>query len=182
MVSLYPERAQNHVNNTSGVAGYTKNLLKNVPRAKGDEIYVVCNKINGQAERYQEDGMTIIRAFDRNHKFVRQIYNEIQGINPDVVHVQHEIPLYGGIHTAFMVPWLLFLLRRYKVVVTLHHVVSLQKIDREFVRSNKSAMPVWAVKLAFLVITKSLVRGAHTIITHEPYFRDVLIKEYQARG
>lgn len=180
MVSLYPNRTEKHIK-ASGVASYTKNLLKNIPLQPSDELYVICNKVEGAAE-YREDGFTILRTFDRNYKFVRQIYAQIKRIRPDVVHVQQEIPLYGGIYTAFMLPWLLFLLRRYKVVITLHHVVSLQKIDTTFVRSNKSAMPVWAVKLAFLIITKSLVRWADKVITHEPYFRDVLIKEYQARG
>lgn len=182
MVSLYPNRNETHIK-ASGVASYTKNLLTSMPRQPGDHVYVVCNKAPGaQPEHYQEDGLVIMRTFDRTYKFVGQIYRQIKRINPDVVHIQHEIPLYGGLHTAFMLPLLLFLLRRYKVVITLHHVVSLQKIDRQFVRANKSAMPVWAVKLAFRIIMTSLVRFADKVITHEPYFRDVLIKEYQTSG
>lgn len=179
IVSLYPERGAKHVN-ISGVASYTKNLLKNIPLAPGDQITVVCNKTDGQTEEYTEDGFTVLRTFDRNAKFVGQIYRQIKQLQPDAVHIQQEIPLYGGIHTAFMLPWLLFLLRRWRTAITLHHVVSLQKVDKAFVRSNKSSMPVWAVKLAFGIITKSLVRWAHAVIVHEDYFRNILISEYGA--
>lgn len=176
VVSLYPPRAEKHIQ-SSGVASYTKNLLKNMGMQPGDEVFVVCNK-TGAPEAYTDDGFTIARVFDRNYKFVWQIYRYIKKIQPDAVHVQHEIPLYGGIHTALMLPLLVLLLRQFGVVVTLHHVVSLRKIDGKFVRANKSSLPAAVVRAAFRYIVGSIGRWANALITHEEYFKDILVNEY----
>ncbi len=177
VVSLYPNRAEKHIA-ASGVASYTKNLLKNVALQPGDELFVVCNKTGEAPETYTEDSFTIVRTFDRNYKFAWQIYRQVTKIRPDVVHIQHEVPLYGGLHTAIIFPWLVFLLRRFGVVVTLHHVVSLQKIDVGFVRANKSSAPAWLIRAAFRYIFGTVARWARMLITHEDYFRDILVDEY----
>jgi glycosyltransferase involved in cell wall biosynthesis len=178
IVSLYPPRAEKHIQ-SSGVASYTKNLLRHMHLQPGDEVFVVCNKTKAKSQTYPEDGFTIARVFNRNFTFMWQIYWYLKKIQPDAVHVQHEIPLYGGIHTALMLPLLIWLLRQFGVVVTLHHVVSLQKIDGQFVRANKSNLPAWTVRAAFRYIISSIGRCANAIITHEEYFKDILVDEYK---
>lgn len=176
-ISIYPERAKKHIK-TSGVASYTKNLLKNIPLRADDELYVVCDRFDKCSEEYKEDGFIVKRVFDRGVFFFWQIYKAVRDIKPDVVHIQQEVPLYGGIHTAYMLQWLVWLLRKYQVIITLHHVVSLEKIDRQFVQANKSSMPVWLVRRAFRVIYTPLIHYAERVIVHEPYFKDILLNEY----
>ncbi|HET7302784.1 MAG TPA: glycosyltransferase [Candidatus Saccharimonadales bacterium] len=181
VVSVYPEKAAKHIDNASGVAGYTKNLLKNIPLQKGDEVYVICDRKNGKSQQYKEDGFTIVRAFDRGSwSFASQIRTAVNQVQPDVVHIQHEVSLYGGIVSAYRVQWLVRSLRAFRTVVTLHHVVNLQKITKEFVAENKSKAPVWAVKMAFPAIFKPLTRWADHLIVHEKYFKDILVKQYGA--
>lgn len=181
VVSVYPEKAAKHIDNASGVAGYTKNLLKNIPLQKGDEIVVICDRKDAKDEQYKEDGFTVVRAFDRGSlQFARQIRKAVEEVQPDVVHIQHEVSLYGGILSAYRVQWLVRSLRKYRTVVTLHHVVNLQKITKEFVAENKSKAPVWAVKKAFPAIFKPLTRWADHLIVHEKYFKDILVKQYGA--
>lgn len=176
-VSIYPEKGQKHAN-IGGVASYTKNLVSNFPRTDEDEIFVLCNRINAQNDSYLEDGIKAIRCFDRNPNFFWQILKEIHRIKPDVIHFQQEIALFGSILTAYMLQWLLFLLRGYNLIITLHGVVSLKKINKEFIRENNSTLPIWAVKMGFRVIYNPLCLWAKKIIVHEEVFKTILIKEY----
>ncbi|HSX08180.1 MAG TPA: glycosyltransferase [Candidatus Saccharimonadales bacterium] len=175
-VTIYPERAQKHIK-ASGVASYTKNLITAMP-ATDDEVYILCNKTGAAPETYTEDGRTVIRCFDRSPNFARQLYAELKRLNPDVIHIQQELALFGGIATAYLLQWLLFALRKKHVVITLHGVVSLRKINKEFVAENNSSLPPQAVKLAFKRIYKPLTRYARHIIVHEQVFKDTLIEEY----
>jgi glycosyltransferase involved in cell wall biosynthesis len=178
-VTVYPAKAQKHVK-ASGVASYVKNLFGNVPRRSQDDVYVVCEKLNGTAEAYDEDGLHIIRSFDRNVTFAGSVYKQLRRIQPDVVHFQQEMALYGAVYTMYMLQLLLLVLRLKKVstVVTLHHVVDIKKVDKQFVRANSSRAPAWAVKCAFITIYRPLATWAHALIVHEQCFKDLLVAQY----
>lgn len=182
-VSLYPPKATKHTQ-VSGVASYTKNLLKSMSIAADDELYILCEKLKsaGHKQAYKEDGFSIVRAFDRDHRFVGQLRKELEQLAPDVTHIQQEVPLYGGIHTAYLLQWLLFALRHKPTVITFHHVVNLDFVNKKFVRGQGSALPPALVKRAFLTIYKPLVRRAGAIIVHEQYFKDILISQYGAQA
>lgn len=178
-VSVYPGKAQKHVK-TSGVASYVKNLFTGLPRTKKDTIYILSDKLNGTERRYQEDGFFIERIFDRNYKFACQLYRRIRTLQPDVVHFQQELALYGGVYTMYVLQGLLWVLRRTHVptVITLHHVVDMTRINKQFARANGSKAPVWMVKLAFRTIYRPLCALATGLIVHEQCFKDILIGQY----
>lgn len=176
-VSIYPEKGRKHTN-VSGVASYTKNLILNLPRTDKDEIFVLCNKINKQCSFYLEDGVRVIRCFDRNPKFFWQIFKEIYHIKPDIIHFQQEIALFGNMLTAYILQWLLFFLRGYNPVITLHGVVSLKKINKNFVRENNSTIPAWIVKVGLYIIYKPICIWPKKIIVHEEIFKNILTQEY----
>ena len=179
-ISIYPPRGEKHAKE-GGVASYTKNLINSTPYAKGDEIYVLCNKLGKERTHYKEDNISVIRCFDRNIKFIFQLLQELWVLNPDVIHFQQELGLYGGVITAYMLQWLLFFLRGKKIYITIHGVVSLKRVNREFVTRHRSSMPVWLVRLAFFVIYKPLCVWSSYVIVHEEYFRNVLVDEYGAK-
>ncbi len=52
-ISPYPPKDETHVN-TGGVAGYTKNLIANIPYSSDDEVYVLCDMIDGKYETYKK--------------------------------------------------------------------------------------------------------------------------------
>jgi glycosyltransferase involved in cell wall biosynthesis len=180
VVSIYPERAAKHVN-TSGVASYTKNLVKDIPLSDNDELHIICNKIDGKTELYKEDGFYVERVFDRGLSFVWQIFTQVRKVKPDVVHIQQEVSLYGGIHTAYLLQLLIWLLRPYNPVLTLHHAVNKNMINEQFVAENKSNMPVWAVRAAFHWMYVPFTRLSKHVIVHEQYFKDLLVKQYGAK-
>jgi glycosyltransferase involved in cell wall biosynthesis len=179
-ISIYPDKGQKHVE-AGGVTSYTKNLVNNINYKKEDQIYVLCNKINNQYDSYTEENINVIRCFDKNPKFIYQLYKEINKIKPDVIHIQQELSLYGNIITAYLLQWLIVLLHKYTILITLHGVVSISKINKEFILENNTNVPVWLVKLAFSIIYKPLCIFSKGIIVHENIFKKILIEEYKIK-
>jgi glycosyltransferase involved in cell wall biosynthesis len=176
-VTLYPPKNEKHVS-SSGVASYSKNLVTHL-NDKSDEQFVVCNMIDGKAETYREDNVSVRRVFERSPGFIFQIHRALKTINPDVVHVQQELALFGGVLTAYLLQWLLLVWRK-KVVITLHGVVDPRKIDATFIKENNSKAPVWLVRLAFRIIYTPLFWWSDRVIVHELYFKDIAVKAYGA--
>lgn len=178
-ISVYPQKNSRHVND-SGVAAYTKNLVLNTPYLKEDKVYIVCNKLNNKSEKYSEDGVTILRTFDRDIRFLFQILKEVYSIKPDVIHIQQELSLYGNIFTAYLLQWLLVFLYKFKTILTIHGVVNLNEINEKFIRENNSKLPVFLVKFAFFVIFYPLCILSKRVIVHEEIFKKRLVNNYKA--
>lgn len=176
-VTLYPPKNSKHVS-VSGVASYSKNLVTHL---RVDEQIVVSNTTNGTTENYVEDNVSVHRVFERRPGFLLAVHKELKRIDPDVIHIQQELALFGGIFTAYLLQWLVFLWRK-KAVVTLHGVVDPKKINEAFVKENNSKLPVWMVKLAFYVIYKPLMMWTKRIIVHERYFKDIVMQSYGISG
>jgi glycosyltransferase involved in cell wall biosynthesis len=170
-VTLYPPKGKKHVSG-SGVVSYSKNLVSHIAA----EQAVVCDIVH-QSERYTEDNVRIHRVFHRRPSFVRNVHKELKNIEADVVHIQQELALFGGVLSAYLLQWLVFLHRK-KVVMTLHGVVDPAKIDEQFVKENNSNFPVWLVRLAFRIIYTPLMKWAKQLIVHEEYFKQIVVKSY----
>lgn len=177
LITTYPAKGQKH-GFTGGVASYTKNLLGTLPK-KGDRIIVLCNKINGQYEEYEEDGIRIIRCFDKNPLFIGQILKLVKQEQPDVIHVQQELALFGNVLTAYLLQWLLFFLRKIPTIITIHGVVSLKAVTPRFILENQKKLPVWLARLGLKIIFKPLTRWTVKTIVHEEYFKSILVEEYR---
>lgn len=173
-VTLYPPKGGKHIS-TSGVASYSKNLITNLA-ADGDQQTVICNTLNG-VDSYRDEGIDVVRAFERKPSFILKTHTALKQTSPDVIHIQQELALFGGIATAYLLQWLVFLWRD-KTVITLHGVVDPQKIDAAFVKENNSSLPVWAVRLAFRLIYTPLMKWSKKVIVHEDYFKDIMVKSY----
>ena len=173
-VTVYPPRGEKHIS-TSGVASYSKNLITHIEDSRIEQA-VICDVITRPAQ-YDEGSVKVCRVFNRHPWFVIQVHKALIKIRPDVVHIQQELALFGGVVTAYLLQWLVFLWRR-RVVLTLHGVVDPRAIDKQFVTENNSALPVWVVKLAFRVIFTPLMKWSKKIIVHEQYFKDIVVKSY----
>ena len=90
--------------------------------------------------------------------------------------------MFGNIATAYLLQWMLFFLRKHKLAITLHGVVSLKKVNKNFVRENNSKLPVWLVKLSFKIIYKPLCIWPKKVVVHEEYFKNILVDEYGAKA
>lgn len=173
-VTLYPPKGEKHVS-SSGVASYSKNLITSLIES-GDEQVVVCNVLS-QPESYREDGISVVRAFERSPNYIVKVHAALKKADPDIVHIQQELSLFGGIATAYLLQWLVLAWRK-KTVITLHGVVDPHKIDAAFVKENNSRLPVWIVRLAFTIIYTPLMKWAKTVIVHEDYFKEIMVQSY----
>lgn len=171
-VTIYPPRGEKHVS-SSGVASYSKNLVTNI--SSGDQT-VISNVVDG-VKVYTEDGITIERVFNRGAGFIFSVHNALRILKPDVIHIQQELALFGGVASAYLLQWLVFLWRD-KTIVTLHGVVDPGSIDKKFVSENNSSLPDWLVRIAFYVIYKPLMVHAKHIIVHEQFFKDIITESY----
>lgn len=175
-ISLYPPKGAKHVEG-SGVISYTKNLVGHID--KDIEQHMFTNRFDGQNETYQEDGITVHRCFDRGPLFVWQLHQELRKLQPDVIHIQQEMALFGGVATAYLLQFLVLAWKN-KVIITMHHAVDPETIDKKFVQQNNSQAPTWMVRLAFRMIVKPLTRYSQQIIVHELMFKHILINGYDA--
>lgn len=180
-ISTYPPRDKKDFR-PGGVAWYEKKLINSIKYHKDDNVFLLCEKIHGKYEEYIENNIKVIRCFDKKPIFVFQLYRVINKINPDIIHFQQELALYGNILTAYLLQWLVFSLRKFKIIITLHGVVSLKSIDNNFIKENSSNLPVLLVKFAFWIIYKPLCLFTKKVVVHEDFFKQILVNEYKIKS
>ena len=103
-VTIYPPSGEKHVS-SSGVASYSKNLVTNID---SDNQTVISNIVD-RAKIYTEDDITVERVFNRGTGFIFSVHKALRALKPDVIHVQQELALFGGIASAYLLQWLVFL-------------------------------------------------------------------------
>jgi len=104
---------------------------------------------------------------------------------PLIVHLHHEVGMFGGPKTALLFPFLLLSLKvfRVKVVTTIHAVVAPDQIDSTFLETfafPPSPVLAWPVKLFFIFLYLFIVRFSDAVIVHTPGLSDLLIQHYRA--
>lgn len=122
-------------------------------------------------------------VWSKSIKYVYEIIREINNDKPDIIHLQHELNMYGGIATASLFPLLIFILRilKYRIVVTIHAAVYRKQIDKEFIdlfcRDSFLIKPGFLKKFFFYVF-KSISLLSNSIIVHTFLKRDILTYDY----
>ncbi len=194
IVAPFPPPGCRHVA-SGGVASYTRNLVEalrgqapgSAPRARARDrppVLVVAPREDGDARSQPEDG--VLRVWRRGSpRFVLDVWRAIRRLKPTVVHVQHEVFLFGEGLCVGLVPLLLGLLRLSvpgsSIVVTLHGVPPLRAITPQFLKENgfSSPVPIWMVRAGLLGLFRALVGVAHRVVVHEELFRQRLVREYR---
>lgn len=181
-ISLYPPKWHLHCNK-SGVAPYTKNLALNIPYASSDEVFVIWD-IDSVEESYRENNIQVRKVFSKWVFFYKNILKEIDSIQPDVVHIQQELALYWNILSAISLRFFLKSLQKrwIKIVITFHGIVDVVSIDREFMKENFSALPIFMVKFAFKFIFNPLIKYSDEIIVHEDLFKKRILEQYTKKS
>lgn len=124
------------------------------------------------------------RVWSKTPKFVSEILGQLKLDKPEVVHIQQEFNMYGGLATAFLFPWLLLgiKLQGIKVVTTLHATVFKRQIDSEFIRifnKNQSfLMRPLTFKMFFHYIFFFSSLFSDEIIVHSPLTKQILSEDY----
>jgi glycosyltransferase involved in cell wall biosynthesis len=104
-----------------GIATYSEELIAALRKAKND-IHIICHPDGGRPG--EKKVYPVINT--EEHGWDEAVYDTVQKINPDVIHVQHEYGLYqtSGDHASglFRLLFRLHVQGKYPVVVTYHSV------------------------------------------------------------
>lgn len=157
----------------SGVAGYTAALIEylNVP------VTVLAQK---GALTGAPGLATIAPLWEPNLSLPIRVWRAVGRIAPDILHVQHEFNLYGGLPQGMFLTAILLWLRKrgLKTVTTVHGVVPLNAVSAEFLLRNSLPGPVSFVRHAFRLSYRAIEAASDLLIVHHDYFRHVLIDDY----
>ncbi len=160
---------------------YTANLVRGLQELRED-IYVYTDKNKKNLKVCKN----VKLVYDKNLKYIFQIFWQALKDRPNLIHIQHEINMYGGLLTALLFPLLVLLLRllKVKVIVTVHGVPPLKIIDSDFL-STFSFPPnkflSFIVKSVFRLIFSSINLFSNKIIVHSEILKKTMVKDYFGR-
>ena len=176
MVSIYPPLESKHAK-LGGVASYTKNLV--VYLSNGCKVIVFADGISHMNNECHEGAM-VCRCWKKGVFYPFQVFKRLLSNKIDIVHVQHEIYLYGGLGSAIFFPLLLFFIRLFRkpMVVTLHGVVPLSKVDRRFLRDNWTRGNPLIMRVGLILLVRMIAFLSTSIVVHEEKFKEMLRGEY----
>lgn len=164
----------------SGVATFSHYLYKDY--SENDDLVVIANYINKPS--YVREGQhKIAYCWKKGNKPFKEIYKMVCKEKLDVIHIHHELFLYGNIFEN--INFLLFLLKckikKIKIIIEFHAVLSLKKINTEFTESNRIKFPPSVVKVCFLFMYKICYYICNSLIVHEDLFKTLLVQEYHMK-
>jgi len=184
IVSPYPPPKLKHAY-ISGVASYTKNLAESLKIiSQSLEVFVVSNKMANLPEKYVDRGIMVYRTFKTGPFFILRVFKALKKIRPNIIHIQHEYFLYGGLLSAISFPLLPLLSRliSQRVVVTIHGVIPLKLLnDKEFKEENGIEGPSWLLSIGLRLVTKLIALTSHIIIVHESFLKKYLSEDYNIK-
>ena len=168
LIAPYPRLGVIH-GGASGVASYTANLAHALDDA-GARVTVVAPREDGEQHDAYDGGVRVLRAFRPGARALPTAAAAARSTGAPVIHLQHELFLYGG---PAAIPGLLTALRnrgRHRHVVTMHQVVDPKDVDRDFVRLHRLAVPRQAARLAIDSVQRCIHSLSDRVIVHEPTF------------
>jgi glycosyltransferase involved in cell wall biosynthesis len=136
----------------------------------------------GEPEVGNDDGVVVRRAFDFGPGAMRTALAAAEATAAPVVHVQHELFLYGG---PAGVPALLTGLAHNRwagrrrsdspaTVVTMHQVVDPRDVNGEYTRMHRIPVPAPAARLGISAVQRAIRSFADAVVVHEPSFAGIV--------
>ena len=167
LVGTYPTAGERH-GGASGVASYTANLAHALAGA-GASVTVTAAREPGEAPTSHDGGVRVERHFDRGRRALPNAVAAAAATGAPVVHVQHELFLYGG---PAAIPGLLPALgrRTCPTVVTLHQVVDPSTVDGSFTALHRVRAPAPLARWGVAGVQDAVGRLSDAVIVHEPAF------------
>ncbi len=170
MVSTYPP-------SNDAIADYTHRLV-NCLLKTACHVDVVTPKIAKRAKLGWESGLRVHES-NSSSTLPFSVVHETLTESPEIVHVQHEIFLYGPWFSNFSIIVAIIALKvlRRKVVVTLHHVLAPYQIrEAQTLFNVEVPYPVIRLGLSLFYLT---IRIADGIVVASPTFKALLVRWYK---
>ncbi len=164
---------------------YSQYLTTGLSGLDGLELIVYTDK-NPKNLEIQNCGR-IKPVWSKSPRYIVEILRELGVDRPDVIHLQQELNMYGGVLTAALFPVLLLLLRRSSqpVVVTIHASVYKRQINSDFValfHQNAALVRPAFLRMFFHFLFASISTLADAVIVHTELAKDILVKDYGVRA
>lgn len=158
---------------------YTQVLCSGLSKKVNLTIYTDKNKKNLTVKKCGR----IRLVWNKNRSYIVEIVKQIKKDKPHIVHLQHEINMFGGSINAAFFPFLSLLIRLndIKVVTTIHAVVSQNQIDSIFAKTfnfNEKIINPTILKIFFKYLYKSIVWSSNQCVVHTPSLKNILVNEY----
>jgi glycosyltransferase involved in cell wall biosynthesis len=152
-----------------GVATYANYFFNELEKIN-DQVYILTDKVSLPEK---EKNSKIVRCWDHNYHFVRQILKAVKDNNIQIVHFQQELHLFGGLWTAVLLPYLFLRLKLSgrKIVVTFHGVVNLKDVSRRFIEENYYRINYLPARFGLYFLYSALGWLADFVIVHEEKFK-----------
>jgi len=168
LISPYPAGGERH-GGFSGVAGYTARLAGALAD-RGADVMVIAPTEDGAQARERHGSVTVERRFAPGPAALPRAAQAARATGAPVIHLQHETFLYGGPSSVPALPGALRLLRRSgtPTVVTMHHVVEPQSVDRDFTRLHRVRAPARVARAGLARVQAAIRRNARAVVVHEP--------------
>jgi len=176
LVTPYPTAGQRHAG-PSGVASYGANLAQALA-GQGAAVEVVAPREPDAPDEPSDrrDGPVLVRRpFSRGPRGLTDAATAALDAGAPVVHLQHEMFLYGGPSAVpGVLPALGRLRRKARPVVTLHQVVDPRTVDRSFTELHRVRVPPRLARHALGGVQRSVAALSSACIVHEaPFARSV---------
>lgn len=169
IVSRYPAPGRTH-DGSSGVAAYTANLAGALS-SQGTRVVVVAPD-EPAAPRSQRDGDVLVnRSGPRGPFALRRAIRMAAGMRALVIHLQHEIFLFGGLASVATLPMAVKPMRTFEhaAVTTVHQVIDPKQVSPELLDMHRMRGPVGAARAAVSAYERVLTSVGSTVV-HETGF------------
>lgn len=174
LITPYPPLGRRHAGH-SGVTSYAGNLAHALA-AEGASVTVVAPGEPGEPTVAQDGPVRVERRFSRGAAALPAAARAAKETRAPVVHLQHELFLYGG---PSSIPGLMAALagrRRNGTaqVVTMHQVVESSTIDRSFTQLHRVRAPAVLARAGLATVQQAIRRLSSRVIVHEPSFAEMV--------
>ena len=186
MISPYREEGQPLLSHPgdSALNWYSYRLAQELGTI-GQSVTVVGPQNASRASHWVDGTVSVIPCYQRGSVMVGfQIADCVLHCQPDIVHLQHELYAYGGLASALAFPLAMRRLRKpdLPLLTTIHGVIPLAGIDRQFVRSNRIQAPPVAARLVWRSLIRRIASVSDAVHVPERRLADLLVTDYGISG
>ncbi len=159
----------------SGVAHYSACLVDALAE-QGLRVHVVAPQLEGEPALVDRGAVVVERAFTRGASALVRAVMAARRSHAPVVHLQHEVFLYGGISSVPALFPALGMLRLagQAPIVTLHQVVDPAEVDASFTRLHRVRVPPFLARLGLAALQEAVSELAAATIVHATRFAQVV--------
>jgi len=186
-IAVYPASGALHSSeqDLSALAGYLKPLLESLPPEDRVRQVVLTNLKSESPVTFEQKGIRVEECWRRGSlSYAWGIFRRIlRNRDYQIVHLQHEFNQFGGALTLPVTLMLLAAIRfiaRRSLVITVHEVLRIELLNREFLDSVFIKYPAGITRLIVFLYYFLLGLIAHVLIAQDEVFAETLKLQYRA--